>query len=326
MRLPWLLLICLLLFCCGCNTLYQLSVFRQMFGKDDDEVDTYPFIGVWADVEHMPLPRAAACAAIGSKIYVCGGEDASGALDTVEEYDTDADAWTPLCSLPAPATGHACVALDDKIYMVGGTGGSHVYDPAGDSWGPITGPQPVSHACAAALDGKIYLFGGKLDSGITCASAQEYDPLLDTWTDCAFMPGSRAGAFCETAGANIYVIGGVNNPDGGGPDAFTDSVFEYIPALDYWSQKESMSEARAFGCSGVVNGRIVVAGGFDGTYPGISTVAIYNPVWNYWQALRSEPSSRSFTCGAAIGTRVYVIGGKVGEASYTALTREFISP
>lgn len=318
--------LCLLVFCCGCNALYQLEIFRRVFGKDEDDYDYLPYIGVWVDAPHMPAPRAAACAAIGANIYVCGGEDSTGALDTVEVFDTDADAWAALQSLPAPTSGHVCVALDDKIYVFGGTGGSCVYDPGMDQWNSVAAPQPTLYASAAAYDGKIYYFGGTLPGGYTCSTAQVYDPLLDSWSGAATMPESSAGAFCETIDNRIYVSGGYTNPGGGGPDAYTGTLLAYNPVADSWVARKPMSIARAHGCSGMVNGRMIAFGGFDGTYPGLPDVETYNTSWNSWRWLRREPSMRCFTCGATVGTRVFVIGGKIGVSTYTATVREFVAP
>jgi N-acetylneuraminic acid mutarotase len=318
--------LCLLVFCCGCNSLYQFEIFRRLFGKDEDDYDYLPYIGVWIEAPYMPTPRAAACAAIGPEIYVCGGEDSTGALDTVEMLDTDADTWTPLQSLPAPTSGHVCVALDDKVYVFGGIGGSCVYDPGLDQWNSIAAPQPTLYASAAVYNGQIYYFGGALSGGYTCTTAQVYDPLLDSWSGAATMPESRAGAFCQVIENRIYVSGGCTNPGGGGPDTYTETLLVYNPIADSWVTRRPMCIARSHGCSGMVNGRMIVFGGFDGVYPGLPYTEAYKPSRNSWRRLRKEPSMRSFTCGATVGTRVYVIGGKIGASTYTATVREFVAP
>lgn len=321
-----LAILSLLVFCCGCNALYQLEIFRRLFGKDEDEYDYLPYLGAWIEAPHMPTPRAAACAAIGAKVYVCGGENATGALDTVEVFDTDTDEWGPLQSLPMPTSGHVCIALDDKVYVFGGIGGSCVYDPGLDQWAPVASPQPTLYAGAAVSGGKVYYFGGALSAGYTCSTAQVYDPLLDSWSAAATMPESRAGAFCQEIDGRIYLAGGYTNPGGGGPDAYADALFVYNPSGDSWVTRKPLAVARAHGCSGVVNGRMIAFGGFDGTYPGLQYVQAYKPSLNSWRALRKEPSMRCFTCGAAVGTRVVVIGGKIGVSTYTATVREFVAP
>jgi N-acetylneuraminic acid mutarotase len=240
--LPLLTGLCLTLFCCGCNALYQYAFFRHLFGKSDEGSNIIPFVGAWIDGAYMSGSRAPACAAIGTKIYVCGGEDSDGALDTVEVYDTQADSWTTLSSLPAPTTGHVCVALDDKVYVFGGSGASSAYEPASDLWAPAAAPQQTFRACAAAFNGKIYYFGGSLPSGYTCSTTQIYDPLLDSWSQGATMPESRAGAFCAELGGKIYVAGGYHNPPGGPVDSYTATLFEYDPAGDSWTVRSPMTQ------------------------------------------------------------------------------------
>ena len=58
----------ILLFCCGCNALYQFEIFRRMFGKDEDELDNLPFLGAWVDEEYMSVSRSSSCAAVGTTI------------------------------------------------------------------------------------------------------------------------------------------------------------------------------------------------------------------------------------------------------------------
>ena len=87
-----------------------------------------------------------------------------------------------------------------------------------------------------------------------------------------------------------------------------------------------MTHPRAYGCCGVVNGRMVLIGGFDGNYPGLDWVEAYDPAQDSWLNLNREPSARCFTCGWAVGTRIYIFGGRIGLASFSALAREFISP
>lgn len=327
MRVLVLLGLCLLLLCCGCNTLYRFWLFRQVFGDDEDEVRTVPFKGAWEVLAHMPAQRAAACARIGTKIYVCGGENTTGALDAVESYDIGTDTWTTLNSLPAPTSAHVCVALDDKLYVFGGTASvAWVYDPAGDSWSPVAPPERTLYASAAALDGKVYYFGGTLSSGYTVATTQIYNAGLDSWSPGELMPESRAGSFCSELGGRIYIIGGYHNPPGGPMDSYEATVFEYDPVSTTWALRAPMTHPRAYGTCGAASGAVLVIGGYDGSYPGLEYVEMYDPLDDSWRSLNVEPSLRSFTCGASMGNVVYIFGGKIGETTYAALGRKFISP
>ncbi len=312
----------------GCNTLYQIALFRDIFGHEEDDFDTFPFIGAWNDLAPLPDTRESACDIVGTSIYLCGGQNSSGALDSILAYDTAGDTWSAaLCSLPAPTSGHVCVTLDDKIYIFGGSSAAAwAYDPSNDSIAAVAAPEATFYAAACACEGKIYYFGGALASGYTVASTQVYNPGSDTWSAAADMIQSLAGAFCQQVGGKIYLIGGYHNPSAGPADYYTDTTFEYQPTPDLWVPRAPMTYPRAYGASGVVNGRVIVLGGFDGSYPGIEHVESYNPVRDSWRKLWHEPFARSFTCGATLGRRIFVFGGRIGSSTYTVQAREFISP
>jgi len=305
-----------------------VAVFRHYFGRDEDDAYIFPPVGAWNDLTILPDTRESACDIIGTSIYLCGGQNSSGALDSILAYDTTDDTWSmPVCSLPVPTSGHVCVAFDNKIYIFGGSGAaSYSYDPSDDSILAAAAPEPTLYAAACLCEGKIYYFGGTAASGYTVASTQVYDPGSDTWSAAADVPQACAGAFCQQVGGKIYLIGGYHNSVADPVGYFTDTTFEYNPDSDEWIPRSPMSCPRAYGTSGAVSGRVIVLGGFDGSYPGIERVESYNPVWNSWRTLRPEPFARSFTCGAALDRRIFVFGGKIESSSYTAQAREFVSP
>ena len=58
--------------------------------------------------------------ALGGDLFAIGGEDADGVLDTVERYDMEQNAWTPVASLPTARAGAVAAYIDGAIYVVGG--------------------------------------------------------------------------------------------------------------------------------------------------------------------------------------------------------------
>ena len=84
-----------------------------------------PGVGRWVPRSPMPTPRAKlAAAVVNGKVLLIGGEDSSGPLDVVEEYDPDHDAWnTHVDHLRQRRTGFSAFTIDDDIYVVGGIGG-----------------------------------------------------------------------------------------------------------------------------------------------------------------------------------------------------------
>jgi hypothetical protein len=133
--------------------------------------------GAWTTKQHLNTPRGfPAVAAVNGKIYAIGGQkEHQGVIDTVEEFDPDANggfgAWTTRPSvMPHPRLQSAAAVLDGKIYIVGGWDGDtrgllssmDVYDPSLDSW--TTGvPMPTARRIlgAAVVDNALYAIGGE---------------------------------------------------------------------------------------------------------------------------------------------------------------------
>ena len=112
---------------------FILSIYLLTFaqGKADDDY--------WVTKAKMPTGRLGpGVAAVNGKIYVIGGINEDGELNTNEEYDPVTDIWTARTSMPTKRSAFAIVAYANKIYVIGGggdfgfdevTGINEVYDP-----------------------------------------------------------------------------------------------------------------------------------------------------------------------------------------------------
>jgi influenza virus NS1A-binding protein len=68
-----------------------------------------PQADAWTSLASMSIARQChASAAVGGKLYVFGGCNASGRLSTAEVYDPASDSWAQVSSLTAPR--YHCVA------------------------------------------------------------------------------------------------------------------------------------------------------------------------------------------------------------------------
>ena len=86
-----------------------------------------------------------AAAAMGGKIYVMGGiKQGTSPERSVYVYDPQANAWTQLAGMGFARRVHASAAVGGKLYVFGGADANgrlstaEVYDPASDSWAPVT--------------------------------------------------------------------------------------------------------------------------------------------------------------------------------------------
>ena len=101
------------------------------------------------------------------QVYVMGGLNAAGYVDTAYVYDPSTDGWAPIAPIPEIKGDHSAAVVGDKIYVMGGYDGSawvdtaYVYDPSTDGWAPITPiPEIKGIHSAAVVGGNIYVMGG----------------------------------------------------------------------------------------------------------------------------------------------------------------------
>ena len=255
------------------------------FYTDDDTVKTQPIVirvgqatplkgyasarsffegtGSWAAKEPLPAGTSDFVAVtVGDKIYLIGGQDASGSSTTVvREYDPVIDDYNSTkAALSVGRMRYGAAAVGTKIYVIGGLavdvwGGPHehttlIYDTATDTWtaGPalITGR---SDLCAFAVGTKVYAVGGYTDSYVTLDSVEVLDTSASSpaWAAAPSLPEARGDVTCAAAGGKGYAIGGFYDPTGtfADLDQFTEHVFELDVAggAAAWTNKSSLPVA-----------------------------------------------------------------------------------
>ncbi|MFI5371238.1 MAG: DUF2341 domain-containing protein [Candidatus Eisenbacteria bacterium] len=222
--------------------------------------------------------------------------------DVCYRYDPGTNTWTPIQSLSSKRWGQLAVTFGDKIHLFAGSGTDvhEIYDPGTNSWTTAGNPVPPEIAdhglmglrdgnvirlfrgsanyeydpatdtyvrradvptprvwgTCALVGGKIYLIGGGPSSAGRANEA--YDPATDTWETKTPMPVDRWGATRENP-----VIGGIIYVTHGMISSFYATNYAYDPATDTWTAKSSgMNPRDGVGC-GVIDGKLVVAGGRD---------------------------------------------------------------
>jgi len=194
--------------------------------------------------------------------------------------------------------------------------GSHGVFAQG-SWtakAPITSPLygPVS----GVINGRLYAAANETHA---------YDPATDTWTARATMPAPRYYASGGVMGGKLYVAGGCVSGDCGGSGT-TSAVHAYDPATDSWAARNPMPMALTNAASGVINGKLYVAGGQApcGPCTVYSTLLIYDPATDSWTTGASMSAPRCQCAAAVVDGRLHVVGGQYAGAHLT--THEMYDP
>ncbi|KAL4602954.1 hypothetical protein ACB098_10G075200 [Castanea mollissima] len=145
---------------------------------------------------------------------------------------------------------------------------------------------------------------------------QLYDPLHDLWITLPVLPSkirhlAHFGAV-STAG-KLFVLGGGSDavdPLTGDQDGSfaTNEVWSYDPVTRQWSPCASMLLPRSMFACCVLDGKIVVAGGFTSCRKSVSQAEIYDPEKDIWIPIPDLHRTHNSACsGVVIGGKVHVL-------------------
>ncbi|MGG0939846.1 kelch repeat-containing protein [Brevibacillus centrosporus] len=183
---------------------------------------------------------------------------------------------------------------------------TEAYDPDldGQAWTTKANLLTARHRPGVAeCNGKIYVVAGQGAGGVM-GGQEMYDPALDTWTSKATHPvnGGAYGLSYDTVNGKIYSIGGWTTT------AIT-SVYAYDPVANTWSAAKTPPAYERFGhVSGVIDGKIYTAGGYNGTVQQAYTL-VYDPALDTWTTKATMPAGAYDAAGAVANGKLYHIGG-----------------
>jgi hypothetical protein len=128
--------------------------------------------------------RYPAVAALGSAIYVFGGEWAGVPSASIQMIDTRTGHASIVGHLPAPRTQAAAFTLDGSVYLAGGLVGGKPsfdvlrFDPSTDGLARAGSlPAPVANAAVASFGDTAYLAGGEADGPLSTIFAVRAVPM-----------------------------------------------------------------------------------------------------------------------------------------------------
>ncbi len=177
---------------------------------------------------------------------------------------------------------------------------------------------PNSETAVAELDGNIYVIGGYPSTRVYVDTVQVYDSRTDSWSYTTALPRSMHHTMAAATNGRVYVIGGEMSRSGiADQGIFLNTVYEYDPATATWTERTAMPTARSGGATGVIDGKIYVAGGRP---PGGHDFAVYDPAADTWTELPDLPTQRNHLAAGVIGGRLYVVGGRFGGGVGSEMT------
>jgi len=176
---------------------------------------------------------------------------------------------------------------------------------------------PRSEMSIAELDGRIFAIGGYAGDRLTSDAVQVYDSRTDSWAFGPPLPLPLHHTMAAAVDGRLYLIGGEAGNPTASESAFQDSVFLLDEQAGAWLPRAPMPTARSAGGTGLIDGKIYVAGGRP---PHGHDFAAYDPSADQWTVLPDLPTQRNHLAVAAIGGKLYVAGGRFGGGVGSEMT------
>jgi N-acetylneuraminic acid mutarotase len=241
------------------------------------------------------------------KIYVAGGYNGTGAINTLRIYDIASNSWTTGAPLPQALYLPGFGVINGKYYIAAGNTGSvelntlYIYDIASNTW--TTGanvPTTITAPGSTVFQGKLYLFGGGAPFPTTVTTTYIYDPVANSWTTGSPMVVPRLWFYGGALGTTSIVGPGGDTSPGvpiNNNELYNGTTWANVTNLPF--------AARGPFC--VSDGTFYyIGGGYDGSTVHADTLR-YDPVANTYTTLAPAPdphylSQAVIVPGAACGT------------------------
>lgn len=279
----------------------------------------------WASVASAGMTArkmAASCALPSGQIFVWGGADDTGAINTGGIYDAASDTWTTVTvdgSTPTARVLATAVCFADRVLVWGGGDEANandykdgaVYDVKSKSWSVTSnvcgGLKGQRMAYGALLGSSAMIYGGvdktgKAVGGPGCL----YDPGANAWTQPSSNPAAVTAPGVDASASAFYAFGGTTNVD-------TNAL--WVMQSGSWTTASSSGApaARTGPFAAWDSSRLVIWGG-TASGAAIASGARYASSWQ-GMTTTSAPSARSVSprragWSAAIGaTSSLHVGG-----------------
>lgn len=136
------------------------------------------------------------------------------------------------------------------------------------------------------------------------------------WQPLAPMPAGNGGFACGFLDGQLIVAGGTNWTDD--TKHWLDVVWRYDPKANAWSTIGKLPQPIAYGASGIIQGKLVIAGGSDGKTALRDILALNGQGES--QRVGQLAEGRIYACSTAYQDQLYIAGGATDPAELKTFT------
>ena len=214
-------------------------------------------------------------------------------------------------ALLAPVQKSAVVTDSNWIYVFsnylapGIAGTLYRFNLNGDSEQLDAADPAVNVTDGVYLWDKLVFAGGVDATGELTDKLSVYDLSDQEWLDDFTVPIPMALAATVVFNDRLYLIGGFD-----GEEALAD-VWRFNPSSATWTKLASMNQARMHPVAGIINDKIIVAGGAD--LVNLSSAEIYDFAEDVWSDISPLPEEMYAAADSTCNNQFFVIGGLVGD-------------
>ena len=286
--------------------------------------------GSFASTEGMLGGRNAHTATLlsGGDVLLAGGSGASGSLASAERYDPSTATFVTTGSMATERSGHTATLLPDGTVLITGGYGSaessataELYDAATetfDATGSMNTPRQA-HTATLLPGGKVLLAGGyRADASgsfTALASAELYDPVAGTFSATGSMTVPRSGHTATLLGdGRVLVVGGIACTGDSSAWACTNygTAELYDPVAGTFAATGDMGPGSwryAHTATRLPGGKVLVAGGDDGSASGTATAHLYDPATQTFAPTGEMTTPRDFHSATLLPNGTVLVAG-----------------
>ena len=280
------------------------------------------------------------------RVLVAGGgapEDAAKA----ELYDPATESFNATGSMSTGRYGATATVLrTGRVLIDGGwsedpnnpvLASAELYDPASGLFAPggsMASPR-AGQSATLLSDGRVLIAGGQIESDNVIsglASAELYDPTTGRFSPTGSMTVAR---FNHTAtllpNGRVLIAGGGGPPGiGNSPSPVSSpglaSAELYDPTSGTFTAIGSMSGARYWHTATLLsNGRVLIAGGGDGTRP-LASAELYDPATATFASTGSMAAARYLQTATQLASGLVLVAGGYADSVGSLASAELYDP